>query len=253
MGSKFHTTVCRQCFGQNELRCQCHFGFLTDIDECARDLDNCSQICNNTEGSYNCSCRDGFVLLSDDITCEDINECLPDDPCPGNFECNNTIGSYHCYCPEVGFIHANDDCADIDECALSLDDCAHNCSNTIGSYKCYCMDGYQLDPAHNKTCNDIDECKDSQLNSCNERMTCQNDVGSYNCECKEGYIGIDESSSFDCEDSNECQTGANRCNQTCTNTEGSYECSCHAGFYLTDDGVSCGEGGLSKILFPLCE
>ena len=40
-----------------------------DIDECAIKTDNCSlhAICNNTEGSFNCSCKDGFI--GDGVNC----------------------------------------------------------------------------------------------------------------------------------------------------------------------------------------
>ena len=33
----------------------------TDYDECS-DPDRCSQVCNNWEGGYNCSCVDGYDL-----------------------------------------------------------------------------------------------------------------------------------------------------------------------------------------------
>ena len=34
---------------------------MIDYDECS-DLDRCSQVCNNWEGGYNCSCVDGYDL-----------------------------------------------------------------------------------------------------------------------------------------------------------------------------------------------
>ena len=37
---------------------------LSDIDECALPVDPCdavpNSVCNNTNGSYNCLCKDGF-------------------------------------------------------------------------------------------------------------------------------------------------------------------------------------------------
>ena len=38
---------------------------LTDIDECEEIPEICDQDCHNTEGSFYCSCRDGFVLGHD--------------------------------------------------------------------------------------------------------------------------------------------------------------------------------------------
>ena len=38
-----------------------------DIDECATGVHNCSsegwQICNNTEGSFECVCKPGFYMI----------------------------------------------------------------------------------------------------------------------------------------------------------------------------------------------
>ena len=32
-----------------------------DYDECSSMVDDCDQICTNTEGSFSCSCRPGFL------------------------------------------------------------------------------------------------------------------------------------------------------------------------------------------------
>ena len=48
----------------------CHF---TDINECADDtLNDCDQICINTNGSYVCECDSGYLLNDDLITCSGI-------------------------------------------------------------------------------------------------------------------------------------------------------------------------------------
>ena len=49
-----------------------HFTNLVvlDIDECATERDNCDRlngICNNTEGSFECSCNTGYI--GDGISC----------------------------------------------------------------------------------------------------------------------------------------------------------------------------------------
>ena len=41
----------------------------SDIVECDDNNGGCSQICNNTEGSYECSCRNGYVLDNDQSNC----------------------------------------------------------------------------------------------------------------------------------------------------------------------------------------
>ena len=43
--------------------------FYSDIDECIQGLAGCSQNCNNTAGSYFCTCMDGFELGSGNHTC----------------------------------------------------------------------------------------------------------------------------------------------------------------------------------------
>ena len=44
---------------------------FSDIDECeTKSLHRCNQICNNTLGSYSCSCEKGFEINRDGYTCE---------------------------------------------------------------------------------------------------------------------------------------------------------------------------------------
>ena len=43
---------------------------LTDVDEClTRDRGGCEQNCVNLQGSYECSCMQGYILSSDDVSC----------------------------------------------------------------------------------------------------------------------------------------------------------------------------------------
>ena len=42
-----------------------------DIDECrSSTLNNCQQTCTNVNGTYQCSCPAGFILKSDNRSCE---------------------------------------------------------------------------------------------------------------------------------------------------------------------------------------
>ena len=43
--------------------------YQPDIVECDDNNGNCSQICTNTDRSYECSCRNGYVLDSDGHNC----------------------------------------------------------------------------------------------------------------------------------------------------------------------------------------
>lgn len=42
---------------------------LTDVDECAEGNGGCQQICVNMMGSYECRCREGFLLSDNQHTC----------------------------------------------------------------------------------------------------------------------------------------------------------------------------------------
>ncbi|WCJ21991.1 Wall-associated kinase family protein [Euphorbia peplus] len=61
-----------------------------------------------------------------------------------------------------------------------------HCSTRVGvgtNYECYCAQGFHGNPY--LSCEDINECEDSELNNC--EMICENTVGSYNCSCPKGY------------------------------------------------------------------
>jgi len=43
--------------------------YFLDINECLDNNAGCNQICENTNGSYYCSCNSGFEMSSDNHTC----------------------------------------------------------------------------------------------------------------------------------------------------------------------------------------
>ena len=42
---------------------------ITDVDECTHDIDGCEHNCNNTVGSFICSCNTGHDLTLDGKNC----------------------------------------------------------------------------------------------------------------------------------------------------------------------------------------
>ncbi|XP_078585297.1 uncharacterized protein LOC144867284 isoform X2 [Branchiostoma floridae x Branchiostoma japonicum] len=115
-----------------------------DIDECATGNGGCSQNCNNTVGSFACSCHDGYSLNSDGASCDDVDECASNN---GGCEktCTNNVGSFQCSCDSGLTLNSNNlTCDDIDECADSNGGCEHVCSNTEGSFQCSCHLGQTL-------------------------------------------------------------------------------------------------------------
>ena len=97
----------------------------TDVDECVDNNGGCGQVCNNTVGSFSCGCSEGYLLNSDEISCDGKG-----------------------YKAMIGSILVLVCCyADVDECDLELDGCHGNasCLNSNGSFECLCNDGYDGD------------------------------------------------------------------------------------------------------------
>ncbi|XP_028395825.1 fibrillin-2-like isoform X3 [Dendronephthya gigantea] len=115
-----------------------------DFDECSAGSHNCHHkaFCNNTEGSFNCTCKSGYSGNGTD--CQDINECSAGSHnCHRNAYCNNTDGSFNCTCKN-GYSGSGTVCQDINECSAGSNNCDHNayCNNTDGSFNCTCKKGY---------------------------------------------------------------------------------------------------------------
>ena len=77
-------------------------GFISiDEDKCKEGNNEChvNATCSNTEGSYICSCNEGFT--GDGTTCTDVDECeIGSNACNMNANCSNIEGSYICSCKE---------------------------------------------------------------------------------------------------------------------------------------------------------
>ena len=119
-----------------------------DIDECLVE-NKCGEhgTCDNSEGSFNCICDDGYSNSVENPVCVDIDECengIATSICQ-NGKCQNQPGTFECLC-DGGFVRADptvsNDCVDLDECVTSNDDCSPRgqCSNTLGSFTCACPD-----------------------------------------------------------------------------------------------------------------
>lgn len=189
------TAYCKNTIGTYD--CECNDGFsgdgfiCNDKDECETGNNNCdtNSECINRIGDFECQCFPGFT--SDDITtgkCYDIDECLTGiHYCGPGAECNNLQGSFECNCL-IGYSGDDDDqCYDIDECAVSetrLNTCSPHskCNNNDGSYTCTCSSGFTGDAIGPKGCRDIDECNDN-IAECDDYAECVNNEGSYRKVC----------------------------------------------------------------------
>ena len=111
------------CNTKNVVATDC---LILDANECDSNHGGCNHTCNNTDGSFVCSCDSGYTLDSDKLGCLGISE-------------TNITYMYN------GFS------SDIDECADGNGGCEQNCNNTMGSYICLCDEGYELND-DNHTC-----------------------------------------------------------------------------------------------------
>ncbi|KAH8402834.1 hypothetical protein KR222_002263 [Zaprionus bogoriensis] len=207
---------------EDSVKAVCNPGFMIsvdgstcqDINECAvvveasSDSDHvphrlCHQLCENTIGSYRCSCQVGYHLL------DDLKSCVPDR------------------------------CQDLDNPQLNRTRCAHQCEDLPnGGYACNCPEGYVLDnDLHN--CQVAETvCSREQGHERCRPGTClvSEDNSTFSCLCPPGY----NSEVFSCQDIDECSAGSHDCSHDCFNTAGGYQCLCPRGMSLQEpDGYAC--------------
>ncbi|XP_065180017.1 sushi, von Willebrand factor type A, EGF and pentraxin domain-containing protein 1-like [Sycon ciliatum] len=186
-----------------------------DIRECSNEtLHDCHRDarCNNTVGSYTCSCLTGYA--GNGTYCENIDECSSDlHNCHQDAICTDTMGTFNCHC-KTGYTGNTTHC-EIITCTvpqpptnglispISQGSFTFNISLSIS-----CLTGYQLNGGHSVacqangkpsatsgiTCDDINECA-SSTDNCHSAATCTNTIGSFTCSCNPGYYGVGTSTS----------------------------------------------------------
>ncbi|NWI13603.1 C1QR1 protein, partial [Crypturellus soui] len=125
---------------------------------CAHRNGGCAQRCLEAEAGapLRCTCRPGFTLAPDLVSCVPHNVCEPN-PCEGTCR-PSPDGSVECGC-SPGFALAPDGrrCLDVDECLarpcqLECHDvpgstaCPLRCINVPGSFRCACPSGFAMAP-----------------------------------------------------------------------------------------------------------
>ncbi len=173
----------------------------SDVDECAADPSPCdvNATCTNTDGSFACSCGDGYD--GDGVTCADIDECAADEsPCAANEACTNTEGGFDCACADGYLADEEGACQNINECDAGETPCDVNaeCADTDGSFTCTCNDGWS--PNDDGTCSDVDECAADE-SPCGANEDCTNVEGGFECACSAGYVADADGA---CQDVDEC-------------------------------------------------
>ena len=106
---------------------------LPDIDECLSGSHACNVTanCTNTDGSHNCTCKEGYT--GDGQSCQGIISAL---------ELANRKKNYFLKNLEIWCLFL-----DINECSDGnhVCDVNSNCNNTEGSHICTCKEGYTGD------------------------------------------------------------------------------------------------------------
>ncbi|XP_018550259.1 thrombomodulin-like [Lates calcarifer] len=174
-----HVCTCRQGYRLARGRKSC-----VDVDECEERKDLCTgenRECMNTEGGFECTCKDGFV--EDDGVCVNNAIC---EKCE-HMLCKKRNGAYRCECREGFSVSAADPTKCNVHCAER--DCPADCVydpdvERIDLQKCYCPDGYIRHNGNDTAlCTDINEC---EMGPQCDHM-CENLFGSYRCICHEGF------------------------------------------------------------------
>ena len=221
----------QKCVSPTTIYCDCVDGFqkanntCIDSNECLQEVFPChkSADCSNTEGSYACSCNQGFV--GNGTTCVE-GQC-DETVCSGKEKkvCLSAT-SNECGCIE-GFQMVNNSCIDKVECLSQSLNCPENsqCVNEIGSYRCVCFNGYE-----GQNCTKTDQCE-SGLHQCDGLRQCVDKIGGYECECKTGF---NEHKNGTCIDHDECGVSPDPCFPSpCINLIGNYTCKVSKNYFFT--------------------
>lgn len=194
----------------NQLQCQ------SNMSICIEQFDVCNEIadCPKGEDEKDCpkcashmfECANDLCILkrwvcdshddcgdgSDELNC-DVPQPRNNQVCESNeFKCfDGPCLTYDKVCD------GNKDCSDGDdegglcETACASTKCDQKCLATPKGAICTCNEGYKTVGAGDKTCQDIDECKEH--NPCSQ--ICLNTLGSFRCSCFDEFIlGADKKS-----------------------------------------------------------
>ncbi|XP_031824464.1 fibrillin-2-like isoform X1 [Sarcophilus harrisii] len=183
-----------QCINTvGSFRCFCNVVYTADtsgttcvdLDEYSPSLKPCNFVCKNTDGSYQYSCPQGYILQEDGKTYRAIDECDANHKCQHIYQ--NTLGAYRCGCPQDYCQHYQwNQCVDENECTNPNACGSASSYNTFGSDKCTCPCGFSFDQFSSEYC-DVNEYS-SANNSCN--YGCSNMEGGYLCGCTPGHYRV---------------------------------------------------------------
>src|SRR5690554_5014641 len=164
-----------------------------DVDECDEDLHDCdaNARCENTPGSFECHCEDGYE--GDGQQCTSL---CPSD-CSDDSTCQSVDGELLCVCND-GYQGDGTTCTDLNECSQGLHDCVSPavCVNEPGGFSCVCPGALELQGTNTCVCPDtqvfcdgacIDPATDPQY--CGASGTCTGASAGTTCPLAQSCIG----------------------------------------------------------------
>jgi low density lipoprotein-related protein 2 len=185
----------------NEFRCANGSKCIDETKKCDH-WNDCGE--GDSSDEQNCDfppCHDGQFRCSNAI-------CIPARwRCDGHSDCTDSSDEANCTmisCPDTKFLCPSEkqcisrdklcdgkqDCKDgADEkeaCSSKLCDslsCEHLCRASLDGGTCYCKNGMTINPKDQRSCVDLDECK--EWGYCDQ--FCINTPSSYKCSCAPGY------------------------------------------------------------------
>ncbi|XP_072123168.1 EGF-containing fibulin-like extracellular matrix protein 1 isoform X2 [Mobula birostris] len=232
-----HSTSSQET-GETITYTQCTDGYQWDPEkQQCRDIDECETIpgackgemkCINHYGGYLCLPRSAIIITNTSVESRNVptTTLAPARvPVPTQRVYPNLPQFRPWRCAHGFALNDQNQCKDIDECALGSHNCGPEliCINTRGSYSCRCKQGYHK---RGDQCLDIDECNVATY--CHHG--CVNTPGSYYCQCNIGFQLA--SNNRTCRDVDECAYSSYMCQYQCVNEPGKFSCICPKGYKL---------------------